>query len=329
MSQMPYSPALGLGAPDVSEEAVHPMADAYLEHLLVEKGLSENTLAAYAADLSDFLSFLVERSFPLEEVCDQTLFLYIVDIRRRGLSGRSLARHLSTLRGLFGFARREGLFSSDPARFLENPKFTRSLPEVLSREEMRMVLNRPDCTDKLGFRDRTMLELLYASGLRASELVGLDVLNFDPTAGLIRVFGKGSKERLVPVHTEAARFLEEYTASWRPLFSPRDTALFLNRSGRRLSRVAVWKVVKRHVQSAGVARDISPHTFRHSFATHLLEGGADLRAVQLLLGHADISATEIYTHVQPERLGKIHEEHHPRSRRRTPGNNFSDAGKSS
>ena len=295
---------------------VHPAADAYLQHLLVEKGLSENTLAAYANDLSDFLSFLAYRQFPLEDVTDQTLFLYIVDVRRAGLSGRSLARRLSALRGLFDFACREKIFSSNPSEFLENPKFTRSLPEVLTREEMTAVLSSPDVSDRLGFRDRTMLELLYACGLRASELVGLHALHFDGGANILRVFGKGAKERLVPIHTEAARFLQEYITHWRPLFDPVEPALFLNRSGKGLTRVALWKIVQRHVLRAGITRPISPHTFRHSFATHLLEGGADLRSVQLLLGHSDISATEIYTHVQAERLLETHRKHHPRSGRR-------------
>ncbi len=294
-------------------QTVHPLADGYMQHLLVEKGLAENTLAAYAADLSDFLSFLAERSFPLEEVTDQSLFLYIVDIRRRGISGRSLARHLSTLRGFFAFARAEGLFGSDPAQFLENPKFTRSLPEVLSKAEMNAVLAAPKLTEKLGFRDRTILELLYACGLRASELCALKPLDIDLSANIIRVFGKGSKERLVPVHEEAARFVHEYLRHWRPQFTPRCDAMFLNRSGTGLSRVALWKIVQRHVLATGIVRPISPHTFRHSFATHLLEGGADLRAVQLLLGHADISATEIYTHVQAERVSQVHKAHHPRS----------------
>ena len=294
--------------------SVHPIAEAYLQHLLVEKGLSENTLAAYANDISDFLSFLAYRAYALEEVTDQTLFLYIVDVRRLGLSGRSLARRLSALRGLFAFACREQVFSANPAEFLENPKFARSLPEVLTREEMAAVLNSPDLSDRLGFRDRTMLELLYACGLRASELVNLHALNFDAGTNILRVFGKGAKERLVPVHAEAARFLADYIRHWRPLFSPKEPALFLNRSGTGLTRVALWKIVQRHVQKAGILRPISPHTFRHSFATHLLEGGADLRAVQLLLGHADISATEIYTHVQTERLAETHKKHHPRSR---------------
>jgi len=286
---------------------------AYLQHLLVEKGLSDNTLSAYANDISDFLSFLANRSFPFEEVTDQTLFLYIVDVRRMGLSGRSLARRLSALRGLFSFVCREKFFSANPAEFLENPKFSRSLPEVLTKEEMTAVLDSPDCADRLGFRDRTMLELLYACGLRASELVGLHALHFDSETNVLRVFGKGAKERLVPVHAEAARFLTDYIAHWRPLFSPKEPALFLNRSGKGLSRVALWKIVQRHVLKAGVLRSISPHTFRHSFATHLLEGGADLRTVQLLLGHADISATEIYTHVQAKRLAQTHKMYHPRS----------------
>ena len=293
---------------------VHPAADAYLQYLLVEKGLAENTLAAYAADLSDFLSFLAERSFPLEEVTDQTLFLYIVDVRRGGLSGRSLARRLSSLRGFFAFALQEGVFAANPSAFLENPKFTRALPEVLSKEEMDAVLASPDTTDRLGFRDRTMLELLYACGLRASELVTLQVLKFDPNTNLLRVFGKGSKERIVPVHAQAAKFIVEYITHWRPLFSPVAPALFLNRSGKGLTRVALWKIVQRHVLKAGITRPISPHTFRHSFATHLLEGGADLRAVQMLLGHADIAATEIYTHVQAERLTQTHRKYHPRSK---------------
>jgi len=298
---------------EAAEISVHPVADNYLEYLLAEKGLSENTLQAYAADLSDFLSFLADRHFPLEDVSEQTLFLYIAVVRQQGISGRSLARRLSTLRGLFAFACDQKIFTEDPSRFLENPKFIRSLPEVLTRDEMTAVLAAPDLSEKLGFRDRTMLELLYASGLRASELVAIKPLDFDPATNRIRVFGKGAKERIVPVHAEAAAFVSDYIVYWRALFSPRCNLLFLNRSGKGLSRVALWKIVRRHVLQAGITRPISPHTFRHSFATHLLDGGADLRVVQTLLGHADISATEIYTHVQAGRLMEMHRAHHPRS----------------
>ena len=290
------------------------LLDDYLQHLLVEDGLAENTLAAYSADLRGFLAFTASHNMPVSDITDQTIFLYIVQVRRRGLGGRSLARHLSALRGFFAFAREEGALDSDPAQFLENPKLQKKLPEVLSREEMQAILAQPKLNDKLGFRDRTMLELLYASGLRVSELCSLKPLNFDSQAGLLRIFGKGSKERLVPVHDEAARWLDDYLKHWRPLFNPGADFVFLNRSGKGLSRVGVWKLVQRYALTAGIKRDISPHSFRHSFATHLLDGGADLRSVQLLLGHADINATEIYTHVQAERLLEVHKAHHPRSR---------------
>jgi integrase/recombinase XerD len=300
--------------PSGLEPGLPPLVDRYLELLLIQRGLSENTLSAYAADLQDFVRFLSGHSLPLEEVNEQNLFLYIVFVRRRGLGGRSLSRHLSALRGFFAFAREEGILMEDPARFLENPKLIRHLPEVLHRKEMDALLDAPDLSGKLGFRDRTMLELLYASGLRVSELCGLKVLDFDPQTNLLRVFGKGAKERLTPVHPTAARFLQDYIRQWRPLFAPRTAALFLNRSGKPLSRVGVWKLVQRYALLAGISVRISPHTFRHSFATHLLEGGADLRSVQMLLGHADIAATEIYTHVQQEQLAAVHRKFHPRSR---------------
>jgi integrase/recombinase XerD len=291
-----------------------PLLDRYLELLLVQRGLSENTLSAYAADLRDFALFLSSRSLPLEEVNEQSLFLYIVFVRRRGLGGRSLARHLSALRGFFAFAREEGVLAEDPARFLDNPRLIRRLPEVLSQREVEAILAAPDLSGKLGFRDRAMLELLYAAGLRVSELCGLKVLDFDAQSNLLRVFGKGAKERMTPIHSTAARFLQEYIERWRPLFAPKAAELFLNRSGRVLSRVGVWKTVQRYALAAGICVRISPHTFRHSFATHLLEGGADLRSVQMLLGHADIAATEIYTHVRQERATSAHRAFHPRSR---------------
>lgn len=291
------------------------LLDDYLQHLLVEDGLSENTLSAYSADLRDFLAFTSGHNMPVSDISDQTIFLYIVQVRRRGLGGRSLARHLSAMRGFFAFAREEGALDTDPAQFLENPKLPRKLPEVISQAEMRAILEQPRLNDKLGFRDRTMLELLYASGLRVSELCALKPVDFDSQTGLIRIFGKGAKERLVPVHSEAARWLDDYLRHWRPLFNPVTDFVFLNRSGKGLSRVGVWKLVQRYAVGAGIRRDISPHSFRHSFATHLLDGGADLRSVQMLLGHADINATEIYTHVQAERLREVHKTHHPRSRK--------------
>ncbi|MGX7950597.1 site-specific tyrosine recombinase XerD [Oleidesulfovibrio alaskensis] len=292
----------------------HPVVDSFLQHLLISRGLSENTLSSYGTDLQSFLDFLHHKKSRLEDVTDQSLLLYIMHLRRRGLSSKSLARQLAALRGLFRYGTEQNLLSENPCRFLENPKIPKSLPEYLSQQEIAEVLAQPDLKEKLGFRDRTMLELLYAAGLRVSELITLKPLDFDPLTGLVRVFGKGAKERTVPVHATAARFLGAYLRDWRPAFKPVEDVLFLNRSGKGLTRQAVWKIVRRHVADAGIHRQISPHTFRHSFATHLLEGGADLRTVQLLLGHADIAATEIYTHVETERLRRIHKQFHPRSK---------------
>jgi integrase/recombinase XerD len=293
--------------------------DRYLEHLLVAKGLSDNSVSSYGQDLQAFMSFLENGQGRLEDVNDQTLFLYLFHLRSRDLGSRTLARHLSSLRGFFAFARDEGWLPGDPARFLENPKLPKLLPDVLTQEDITALLAQPDLSTKLGFRDRTMLELLYAAGLRVSELVGLAPLDYDPQTGILRVWGKGSKERLIPVHSLAQEFLAAWMRDWRGAFRPVDREIFLNRSGRRLTRQGVWKLVKHYSLLAGVDKDISPHTFRHSFATHLLEGGADLRTVQVLLGHADISATEIYTHVQTGRLARLHRECHPRSRAGRPG----------
>ena len=292
---------------------VHPWVDRYIEHLIVGKGLSEHSIAAYATDLADFLFFLSDHGGQMETVTDDTLFLYLMHLRGRGLASRSLARHLSALRGFFAFAASEDWLPESPAALIENPKLPRLLPDVLSREEVARLLGAPDTTTPLGYRDRTMLELLYAAGLRVSELVGLTLGDYDAQAGLIRVFGKGAKERLAPIHALAREFLSTYILSVRGAFGPTEEYIFLNRSGRGLTRQAVWKGIKRHALTAGVPSRISPHSLRHSFATHLLEGGADLRTVQILLGHADISATEIYTHVQTSRLLAVHRAHHPRS----------------
>lgn len=291
-----------------------PHLDRYLEHLLVEKGLAERTLESYAHDLSTFLLFLQERGSALEDVDEESLLYYIVRERARGMNTRSMARRLSSLRGFFGYLFDEQLLSTNPAENLENPKLTHTLPNVLSVEEVSALLAACDLSTKLGFRDRTMLELLYAAGLRVSELTALRPLDYDPQAGLVKVWGKGSKERIVPIHDVSQEFLNEYLKSWRGSFSPVEDAVFLNRSGKGLSRVAIWKIIRKYAAHIGLGKEISPHTFRHTFATHLLEGGADLRTVQILLGHADISATEIYTHVQAHRLVAIHRAHHPRSK---------------
>lgn len=293
--------------------ALHPWMDSYLEYLLVEKGLSENSLQGYTADLESFCAFLDDKSSLLEQTDGKVLFLYLTRLRARGLKSRSLARHISSLRGFFTYATEEGHFVDDPAKKLENPKLPKTLPEVLDRDEIISVLSRPVITTKLGYRDKVMLELLYAAGLRVSELIAMTILDYDQQTGIVKVFGKGSKERLIPIHYAAQDLLNAYLKDCRPSYKPAQDFMFLNRSGKGLTRQGVWKLIKKYVEQAGIKRSISPHTFRHSFATHLLEGGADLRTVQLLLGHADISATEIYTHVQTGRLVGIHRKYHPRS----------------
>lgn len=286
------------------------------DHLLAQRGLSPQTVLSYSQDLENFFLFRQELASgaPLAPLPDeQEIFLYLAWLRARQNTGRTLARRLSALRAFFDFALQEGVVKVNPAQLMDNPKLPQHLPEVLSRDEMEKMLAQPDIRERGGQRDRCMLELLYAAGLRVSELCGLCVSDLDLQRGLVRVFGKGSKERLVPLHDFMQRLLEDYITHWRPAFSPTGNQLFVNRSGRALTRQYIWKMVKKYALEANIRRAISPHTFRHSFATHLLEGGADLRAVQLLLGHADISATEIYTHVQAERLRGIHRQFHPRS----------------
>lgn len=291
----------------------HRWVDKYLEHVLIEKGLSENSLKSYSQDLASLLLFLQDKAFRLEALSDQTLFLYLTHLRAKGLTNRSLARHLSTLRGFFAFAMDEKWYKENPGHLLENPKLPQKLPEYLTQEEISRLLALPDTSTKLGMRDKAMLELLYAAGLRVSELITMKVLDYDAQVGILKVFGKGSKERLIPIHFTAQKILNTYLQTTRPSFNPVSDNMFLNRSGKGLTRQGVWKLIKRFAEKGGIRRSISPHTFRHSFATHLLEGGADLRTVQLLLGHADISATEIYTHIQAGRLKNLHKEFHPRS----------------
>jgi len=298
---------------DTNALPAHSWVDKYLEHVLIEKGLSENSLASYSQDLTSLLSFLKDKSFRLEDLSDKTLFLYLTYLRAKGLKSRSLARHLSSMRGFFAFAVGERWYKEDPGHLLENPKLPRKLPEFLTRDEISRILALPDTSTKLGMRDKAMLELLYAAGLRVSELIQMKVLDYDAQVGILRVFGKGAKERLVPIHYTAQGVLNRYLENNRPAFKPAEDYMFLNRSGKGLTRQGVWKMIKKFAEKAGIKRSISPHTFRHSFATHLLEGGADLRTVQLLLGHSDISATEIYTHIQAGRLRAIHQKFHPRS----------------
>ncbi len=296
-----------------SSSANNPLIDRFLEHILIVRGLASATVSSYSQDLSSFSCHLHEKNIDLTAVSENAIFIYLMSLRGKGLQSRSLARHMAALRGLFAFLFEQGHISSNPAGILENPKLPKLLPKVLSTKEVESILTQPDVSTKLGARDKAVLELLYAGGLRVSEVAQLRVLNLDRQSGMVRVWGKGGKERIIPLHFTCLQWLESYLLNWRGSFAPKKDLMFLNRSGLGLSRQGIWKMIKKYALKAGIRKQVSPHTLRHSFATHLLEGGADLRTVQTLLGHSDITATEIYTHVQSDRLKFIHEQYHPRS----------------
>lgn len=285
----------------------------FIEHILVIRGLSQATVSSYTEDLNSFIVFLEEKSLSVDNVSEQNIFIYLMHLRKKGLQSRSLARHMAALRGFYSFLAEQGIIQENPTGILENPKLPKLLPKVLAVDQVESILSQPEINDKLGARDKAMLELLYAAGLRVSEAAALKVLNFDPQIGTVRVWGKGGKERIVPLHYTCMKWIEFYLQNWRGEFSPRSDFMFLNRSGKGLTRQGIWKIIKKYAVSAKITKEVSPHTLRHSFATHLLEGGADLRTVQILLGHSDITATEIYTHVQSDRLKSTHEKFHPRS----------------
>ncbi len=289
------------------------LADQFLDYLRVERGLAANTIQAYSRDMERFFHFLEERGVSLLDVTQEHLMAYMASLQ--GLvSIRSAARNLSALKVFFRFLSSLGKIRMSPARLLSTPKLPKRLPGVLSRQEVERLLAQPEPKSPLGLRDRAMLELLYATGLRVSELVGLRIQNLNLQAGFVRTMGKGSRERIVPMGNKALEALLAYLQDGRPILLKRRTSsfLFLNLRGKPLTRQGFWKIIRQYGRKAGIHQVIKPHLLRHSFASHLLEGGADLRAVQVMLGHADISTTQIYTHVTRERLKEIHEKHHPR-----------------
>ena len=293
-----------------------PAMSLFLTHVRVEKGLSANTVAAYQRDLAKFNVFVQKRKLTLEGVTRDDLVDFLAGMYREKLESRTVARHLVTLRNFFRFAQVQELIVTDPSLNLESPKIRRNLPGYLKLEEVERLLAQPDAKTALGLRDRAMLEVLYSTGLRVSELIGLRVTDLDAKVGCIRCIGKGDKERIVPAGRKALGMVEKYLRDARPkLLGKRvsSQALFVNRSGNSLSRVGVWKILSAYGRRAGLRVALTPHMLRHSFATHLLERGADLRSVQLMLGHADISTTQIYTHVVEERLKQIYKAHHPRA----------------
>ena len=286
----------------------------WLDHLAAERGLAPNSVAAYRSDLS-----LLERALPegrrAEEASHDDILGVLRRLRIEGRSPRSVARWLAAVRGYFGFLAAEGVVKEDPSARLDAPRTWRTLPHALGGEEVERLLGAPDRSDPRGVRDAAMLELLYATGLRVSELVGLRLRDLHADAGYVRCMGKGSKERIVPVGAEADATIRLYLSAARGelLAGIASDVLFVGRKGRALTRQGFWKLVKAYGRKAQIRTPLSPHTIRHSFATHLLEHGADLRSVQLLLGHSDISTTQIYTHVNRERLRRLYRDFHPRA----------------
>ena len=278
----------------------------------MERGLAENTLSAYRGDLSRFRAWAAARGRRLLDVAPGDLSDFLAE--QADTPVRTVARRLSALRAFYRHQLRQGTLDHDPSARLQAPRLGRKLPGSLSEAQVEELLSAPDPSTALGERDRTMLELLYASGLRVSELVGLTLARINLTQGVVRVSGKGSKERLVPFGEEALDWIERFLANGRnEILNGRPSdALFPSRRARAITRQAFWQAIKRYAQRAGIDREVSPHTLRHAFATHLLNHGADLRVLQMLLGHSDLSTTQIYTHVARERLKQMHARHHPR-----------------
>lgn len=289
--------------------------DGYMSYIAVERGLARNTLDSYNGDLIRYMSFLREFGYTMEETSKVEVMSFLLSLRKRGLSAKTVARSISVLRGFYRWLADEGVLRTNPLEDMESPKTTRSLPEVLSLDEVDSLLDQPNPSHPVGMRDKAMLELLYATGLRVSELTNLELNNINLEAGYLIVLGKGSKQRIVPMGEEALYWLKAYLEESRKrlLGNHRSPLAFVSQQGRGITRQGFWKIIKKYSLKAGIKKNISPHTLRHSFASHLLEGGADLRSVQSLLGHVDISTTQIYTHVTRERLKKIHARFHPRT----------------
>ena len=290
------------------------LVDRFLDAIWMERGLSQNTLGAYRADLMTLGRVLATSGTPIHEASKSDLLDFIADRVEAGAKPRSTARQLSSFRRFYGYIVREGIRQTDPTSDIEMPRIGRSLPKTLTEEEVEALLNAPNTDEPLGHRDRTMLELLYATGLRVSELINLKQSQINFNQGVLRIVGKGDRERLIPLGEESQRWLQDFIDGPRMeiLLERQTDYLFPTRRGDRMTRQAFWHIIKRYAGKAGIRQKLSPHRLRHAFATHLLNRGADLRVVQLLLGHSDLSTTQIYTHVARERLKELHGEHHPR-----------------
>ena len=292
------------------------LLDQFLNYLVVERGLSPNTLESYSRDLIKYLEYLSRKCIKdINETSDLTVISFFTSLKKDGLSNRSIARNLSSIKMFYKFLAEDHHIKSNPTLNIETPKRESKLPQVLSMEEVDSLLKIPDRNTPLGLRDAALLELLYATGLRVSEIISLPLNNINLEAGYLIAYGKGSKERLVPIGEVAQNLIKEYLEKARPalLKKKQSNYLFITRRTKPMTRQGFWKLIKKYASASGIKKNITPHTLRHSFASHLLERGADLRSVQIMLGHSDISSTQIYTHVTTERLKKIHNQYHPRS----------------
>lgn len=289
--------------------------DQYVNHLVVEKGLADKTVEAYAGDLAIFVDFLKGEEIDHIDLIDTAVILkYVIELRKSGRGPRTRSRHLVTLRGFFEYLLQYRIIANNPAKMVDMPKSGLKLPEVLSVEQVLILLDVPDRETPRGMRDAAMLELIYAAGLRVSELVNMGLTSINLEAGFVRVWGKGGKERIVPIGRKSIESIAEYLDHGRPALLKTDASafLFVARAGRPMTRQGFWKMLRKYALGAGIQQRVTPHSLRHSFASHLLEGGADLRAVQVMLGHVDIATTQIYTHVAQKRLIEIHKKCHPR-----------------
>ncbi|HOE66801.1 MAG TPA: site-specific tyrosine recombinase XerD [Candidatus Hydrogenedentes bacterium] len=300
-------------SPSQPQGALGSLFERFIEAAVFESGLSEKTLAAYGADLASYLAQLEQMGVTSPEAVTRDHIIdHLILLRKKGLSARSAARHLSAIRRFHAFLREERVVEADVASDIDAPRLTKPLPHVLSEDEVERLVGIVDCGSAEGVRDAAILELFYSCGLRISELAAVRMNDVDLAEGAVRVLGKGAKVRIVPLGSQAMARIQAWQ-DCRAQGTVRDGALFLSSRGRRMSRTSVWAVVKRYARAANIRQNVTPHMLRHSFATHLVDHGADLRAVQELLGHADISTTQIYTHVSRDRLHKAHKEFHPRS----------------
>ncbi len=290
----------------------------FMHFLSVERGLAKNTLESYERDITYFIAYLKQQGLQqIEQTEKHHILNYLLSLKQQGRATATVSRNMVSIRAFYQFLMRERFISHDPSLYMETPKLEKRLPKVLSIEEVEQLLNTPQVSTSHGLRDKAMLELLYATGIRVSELISLNLEDVNLGMGFVRCMGKGSKERIIPLGRIAAQYLNDYITQKRPKLlkqGKEEAALFINHLGTRLTRQGFWKIIKKIAKEAAIHKEITPHTLRHSFATHLLENGADLRAVQEMLGHADISTTQIYTHITKTRMKEVYDRTHPRAK---------------